>query len=265
MTGKTFEVYQLRADDEYLCFYIGKTYSGSPRKKRHLQGRGCIRNPWRTNKIKSVRSRGAEVLYEVLRTFDTEKEALDYEVLLIKKLGRRIDGSGCLTNLTLGGEGTSGWNPTETNLKNMSEAGKISIRKKNNIAPVTAYLLDGSRVGTYINKAEASRVLHVPKPEICHVVRGRERYATNLHGVKYRFISGIWLDPLEGISEKVPLGGREWVLQYSLSGEVVGRYPTAKEASVATGRSRNAITEALKGRVNSPYYCYWRYERYLTS
>ena len=41
----------------------------------------------------------------------TEQESLNFEVILISKLGRKDNGTGILRNLTNGGEGTSGYAP----------------------------------------------------------------------------------------------------------------------------------------------------------
>ena len=54
----------------------------------------------------------------------TEEEAFRHEVYMISVLGRKDLGTGILRNLTNGGEGTSGWSPTDATRKKMSESQK---------------------------------------------------------------------------------------------------------------------------------------------
>lgn len=101
-----FYVYAwLRADG--TPFYIGK---------------GCGRRAWTQNchLQKVPQSDRVRLLAEGL----SNDEALEWEKDLISLLGRKIDGSGCLRNLTTGGEGISGHrHSTESRMK-MSVASK---------------------------------------------------------------------------------------------------------------------------------------------
>ena len=54
----------------------------------------------------------------------SDEEAREWEKDLIALLGRKVDGSGCLRNLTLGGEGIAGFRFSEESKKRMSRSAK---------------------------------------------------------------------------------------------------------------------------------------------
>ncbi len=54
----------------------------------------------------------------------TEEEAFKHEIYMIAVLGRKDLGTGILVNMTNGGDGVSGWVPSEESRKKMSEAHK---------------------------------------------------------------------------------------------------------------------------------------------
>jgi hypothetical protein len=60
----------------------------------------------------------------ILQEHSSEKDAFDAERFLIAYYGRKDLGTGCLRNLTDGGEGASGCIPTQEARQNMSRAGK---------------------------------------------------------------------------------------------------------------------------------------------
>jgi hypothetical protein len=57
----------------------------------------------------------------------TEEEAFKHEIYMIDVFGRKDLGTGILHNRTDGGEGKSGWVPSEETRKKMSESGKVKI------------------------------------------------------------------------------------------------------------------------------------------
>lgn len=58
----------------------------------------------------------------------TEEFALEMEMLLIATYGRVDNGTGILRNKTDGGDGTSGWIPTEENRRKIAEATRIAVQ-----------------------------------------------------------------------------------------------------------------------------------------
>lgn len=101
--NKKFYVYQLRDPRSELPFYIGK---GSGRRAwYHINH---IDYSHKSNTIQKILREGYEVQVEILQDNLTEDSAFELEIQLISKYGRRDLGTGCLTNLTSGGEGSSG-------------------------------------------------------------------------------------------------------------------------------------------------------------
>lgn len=76
--------------------------------------------------IKAIRTTGLEPGVRYLAENLTELEALQKEIELIALYGRRVDGTGILSNLTLGGEGVSGLQHTEETKAKMRKPKKGS-------------------------------------------------------------------------------------------------------------------------------------------
>ncbi|VVB52261.1 Uncharacterised protein [uncultured archaeon] len=62
----------------------------------------------------------------VVFPMDSEALAFESEIALIELFGRLDLGTGCLRNLTNGGDGTSGYRPTEAHRRNVSLTHKLS-------------------------------------------------------------------------------------------------------------------------------------------
>jgi hypothetical protein len=86
-------------------FYVGK--GKDKRAKSHTNSNNDD-NPFKTNVINKIKAAGLEPIIEYHSENLTEGIAFIQEISLIKKYGRRDLGLGPLTNLTDGGEGSSG-------------------------------------------------------------------------------------------------------------------------------------------------------------
>jgi len=100
-------------------FYVGK--GTEARANSHLKDK---QNPFKTRVINKILKAGLEPIVLIKRTCNylTEKQALDLEMSMIPRIGRRNLGFGPLTNLTDGGEGHSGHLPSNKTRKKLSEA-----------------------------------------------------------------------------------------------------------------------------------------------
>lgn len=115
---------------EFCClfepFYIGK--GKGRRYYYHLNEskneNSKLRNRSNINKIKSILRNGYEPFIEKLYINLSEDESYSKEMKLISEIGRNDLKSGPLTNLTSGGDGTSGYIFTDEDKLKMSKAQK---------------------------------------------------------------------------------------------------------------------------------------------
>lgn len=117
-----FYVYQLKIMGSDLPFYIGK--GKEERHKEHFVGYMIETNKGNKHKINTIKKaqrEGLEVVSEIILDNLTEAEAHVVEIEYIARYGRRDLGTGCLTNLTDGGEGMSGFVPSEEQRQRQSE------------------------------------------------------------------------------------------------------------------------------------------------
>lgn len=130
-----FYVYQLRLDGESFPFYIGKGKGG--RTKAHFRTRSLACNTRKDTIIKAARRDGREVIVDVLVDDLDEASAFEIERALIAHFGRRDVKTGCLANMTDGGDGPSGRQHREETKRRIGEAHKgktISATQREELA-----------------------------------------------------------------------------------------------------------------------------------
>lgn len=266
---KRYQVYQLRASDESLEFYIGKTYYGSGREWGHTNS--AIKNPrsFKDRKIQSILTRGATVLFEVLHEFDNERDQLAKERELIATAGKRCDNSGYLTNLKDGGEGKCGWKHTLERNKIISDKlrARYAVEKRvgHKVCPISVFTTDGVFVGYFKRIMDAADSLGINVSSLSTAVYQPEKcaHAKSIYGPRYQAIRGLWIDNIPPV--KTHRTGRieRPVLQFSLSGELVGRYVNAMTAARETGSCRRTIEKSIKCRLKTNRHIYvWRHEKF---
>ena len=119
--NKKFYVYRLKTDDNKII-YIGK--GSGDRMLKHIQiangnSLNKQKNPKLYNKILSTINMGGYIIPEIIFENEDEKKCLEKEIAIIKEIGLEN-----LCNLTEGGEGTSGYQPSEETKEKMSKAKK---------------------------------------------------------------------------------------------------------------------------------------------
>jgi hypothetical protein len=95
-----YYVYELIDPRVNLPFYVGK--GKDKRVYFHLseKSRAKSENKRKYNKIQKIRENGYEPQIKIVKYFENENDAYDYEELLIEKYGRiRYDENGILTNI----------------------------------------------------------------------------------------------------------------------------------------------------------------------
>lgn len=127
---KRYYVYRHIRLDKNEPFYIG---IGAKKKDRYTVWTSEYKRAFeiirRNNVWKSIVSR-TEFEVEILAEFESYKEAQEKEKELIKYYGRIINNTGCLANLTEGGEGAAGRIATSEAIKKTSSAHMISVIHK---------------------------------------------------------------------------------------------------------------------------------------
>jgi hypothetical protein len=110
----------------YEPFYIGK--GNGRRCNYHLNEsknkNSKLKNRFNINKIKSILKIGLEPFIEKIYTNLSEDKSYSKEIELISEIGRKDLKIGPLTNLTFGGDGTSGYVFTDEDKIKMSNAQK---------------------------------------------------------------------------------------------------------------------------------------------
>jgi len=104
----------------YEPIYVGK--GKKRRHKNHLYLRNSMENHF-YHKLNKIINEGFKPEIIIIKNNMNENDAFQYEIKTIKKLGKIINNTGPLTNLTDGGEGSSG--------RICSEETKIKISKSN--------------------------------------------------------------------------------------------------------------------------------------
>lgn len=84
-------------------------YVGLGRGKRAIKHLTKANNPYFQNVINQIRAAGLQPVVQISSGWLSLEEASFFEMAFIKQFGRRDNGTGCLCNLTDGGEGVSGY------------------------------------------------------------------------------------------------------------------------------------------------------------
>lgn len=111
-----YYVYQLIDPRNNKPFYIGKG-SGN-RAYSHNQFKDGNENPYKDRVIRKLHEQGLEPIVKIIKYFNKEQQAYDYEEYLTEKIG--LDN---LTNMVVGARPPSkkGWKPSEETLKKRSQ------------------------------------------------------------------------------------------------------------------------------------------------
>jgi len=172
--------------------YVGK--GKSTRCYDHFRGRS-------SNKIlKGKIAKGEQFKVEILYKNLTEKNAFDIEKNIIKQYGRVVDKTGCLYNLTTGGEGVSGYVYSVNEIE----------RRYSNLVEVVLENINTGEIRQWPGIGIAARELQTSPSNIHNLVSGKtqtlfkiwklkgkkiEKYKNKMNKIKiYDNLSKQWLN-----------------------------------------------------------------------
>ncbi len=102
METKLYYIYQLRAENEPIPFYIGKGTGN--RCMNHFSDWALKARSYKNSRIKYYWKRGITIVIEMLYESTCEESIFEMEIFLIALYGRVDIGTGYLTNHTNGGK-----------------------------------------------------------------------------------------------------------------------------------------------------------------
>jgi hypothetical protein len=197
-----------------LPFYVGKGFHS--RMYHHIQEAHLPiskqDNPFKCNIIRSIEKAGMKIKYDC--TFMKSSDAaLKEEIRLIKKYGRRNNGTGILTNLTDGGDFG---NPVQN--------------------PISQYTKEGVFVATYPSVAEAARQLNVHEDKLRRCLKGKDRLKS----------LGGWIYAFEGNDPPKYFHAQKKQVQKYKNGKPIKLYSSAGEAAREIKANPAQVREACK-------------------
>lgn len=125
-------VYHIKDPRNNQIFYVGKGTGYRCKATINTKIKDC--NFLKKMIIEDIRSEKLEPIVEIVSYFETELESLEFEKKLITHYGRIIKGTGCLVNLSDGGDtSNTGWNPSDSTRKLWSSQRKGKNQSKEHI------------------------------------------------------------------------------------------------------------------------------------
>jgi hypothetical protein len=173
---RKFYVYVLYRD---VCltdpFYVGKGHGYRFQEHDRLKERGKRINRHKNNTIRQCLKNFGFVPKSIFLDGLTEQEAFDLERRLISRWGRRDKDTGCLTNMTDGGEGTSGciYTPEQRARNSVARRGKTGPEKSLSTCEKISIALTG-KPKSESHKQALSRALAGRAPPPLAAIRSRE-------------------------------------------------------------------------------------------
>lgn len=226
-------VYRHRRADTGEVFYVG---AGGKKRPGSFSKRG---KGWRAVQKEA---RGVDV--EVL-TGDIDRElALELEELLIEEYGRKCNNTGPLVNLTAGGPSLTGYKHTKATKEKLRKAhtGRVipeSSRVKMGI-PVFQFDISGNYIQEFPTGEHAAKYVNRDKADIAKASTGKNHTCGGF----------IWARTKEEGPEKAfDYRSKQKVIeQYTIEGDLVGVFETAKEAAESAGISYQLVCNVCKDK-----------------
>lgn len=224
-------------------FYVGK--GTGMRMYDHWKNRNTKRvtNMRLKQRLLEMEMLNIKPVYVVSIDGVTSSEALDKEIELIALYGRLDIGTGCLCNLTDGGEGVSAVG--DSSKQKWRQSFMSTPRGK----PVSQYTLSGEYVTSFPSAKRASEI-----------VRGaNQSYITQCCKGK-RVSAGGFMWAYETATTPVySVADHKRIKQLTLSGEEIRVFLTMTEAANSVNRTPQAISSCCRGKTKKCAGYKWEY------
>jgi len=248
---------------EYEPFYIGK--GRLKRLKQHYNPGELSKNTLKNTKIKAIINAGLKPLELLIYENISEQESLDKEKELISLIGRLDIKTGILTNMTVGGDGVSGYIATDElksiRSKNGSGTGNSFFGKQHNSdsfkfisRPVYQLDLNNKIIKEFKSIADAARETNSNDNHIRSCCKGRR---PTHNGFKWKYVNDDNI-----LTRNWKSGGEsKKVLQLDFdTEEVIKEWDSITQASIELKLPRKGISKVLGGFAKSTGGFKWKYK-----
>jgi group I intron endonuclease len=234
---------------DYEPFYIGK---GTNNRDYHSIFDKY--NSFKKNKIQSLKQKNIRVLS--IKVFDNlnEQESFNIETSIIKKIGRRDQKLGPLTNLTDGGDGRTNIIVSDETKIKISDT-KKSQNLHNKHTELTKNLLKKINQGEnnpFFGKNHTEEVKEEHSLRVSgtnHPMWGKKHNEETIQKIRERRNAAVDQDKMIQLSKDV---NSKSVLQFNLDGEFVKEFYSIKDAAIETGCSESIIGKCCRGVIKKP-------------
>jgi len=227
---------------EFEPFYVGKGLTYRP--YQHTSERELkIKSP-KSNKIKAILKKNLIPIVYIYKHDISDKEAIFYEIELIKLFGRLDKGTGILTNLTDGGDGHRGFKQS-----------KEMITKRMANSPIPG----SKKTQEVINKMVAGRLAKGGfKMSESAKIKLRQIKLSDDRKQHLREVRKLQIIPKE-VYERVAKARYKKILQYNLEGNFIKEWESIKSAAEFFNKESSGIVEVLSNRQKSFAKYQWKY------
>jgi len=238
---------------DYEPFYIGKG-TGDRIATSSLDRE----SPFKVNKIKKIKKSGGEILKIKLFENLENEAALEKEIEVIKKIGRRDLKVGPLVNQTDGGDGRLTSPHSDETKRKISETKKSQKIIAYSVNPMTQEQrehikkINQGENNPFFGKNHTEEVKEEHSLRVSgtnHPMWGKKHNEETIQKIRDRRNAGVDQDKMTQLSKEL---NSKSVLQFNLDGEFIKEFFSIKDAAIETGCSESIIGKCCRGVIKKP-------------